>query len=65
MASGGILLLAGCQLLQDHRPPTYPAPIDIEQEKRDARFFLAYPTESFLPAAAFRPGIGSAVASPH
>ncbi len=59
---------AGCEqqgLFRDNRPPTLPAPVDVRQEQRDARYFLALPDESFLPAAGFRPGMGSGVASPH
>ena len=61
------MLAAGCEtgLLRDDRPSTIPAPIDVRQEKRDARYFLALPDESYLPAMGFRPGIGSGVASPH
>ena len=59
---------AGCEqqgLFRDQRPPTLPAPVDVRQEQRDARYFLALPDESFLPAAGFRPGIGSGVSNPH
>jgi|SoiMethySBSTD1v2_1073268.scaffolds.fasta_scaffold3180400_1 hypothetical protein len=64
----GLLMTAGCSTFQgfpDRRPPTLPSPIDVQQEIRDARYFLALPDESFLPAAAFRPGIGSRATSPH
>ena len=59
---------AGCEqqgLFHDNRPTAMPAPIDVRQEQRDARYFTALPDESFLPAMAFRPGMGSGVASPH
>lgn len=35
--------------LSDKRPPTNPAPKDVQQEMRDARFFLPLPDESIGP----------------
>ena len=53
---------AGCGLFRENadvRPYPLPAPGDVQQEIRDARYFLAYPSEDFLPGHAFRPGLGS------
>lgn len=52
----------GCSLFQENadvRPYPLVAPDDVQQEIRDARYFLAYPLEDFMPANAFRPGLGS------
>ena len=56
------LAAAGCSLFRENtdvRPYPLPAPGDVQQETRDARYFLAYPLEDFLPGHAFRPGLGS------
>jgi len=56
----------GCSLFRENtdvRPYPLPAPGDVQQETRDARYFLAYPLEDFLPGHAFRPGIGSRATS--
>jgi hypothetical protein len=54
--------VCGCSLFRENadvRPYALPAPGDVQQEIRDARYFLAYPLEDFLPGNAFRPGLGS------
>ena len=53
---------AGCSFFRENadvRPYPLVAPGDVQQETRDARYFLAYPQEDFLPGHAFRPGLGS------
>jgi hypothetical protein len=55
-------LTAGCGLFRENadvRPYPLTSPSDVQQEIRDARYFLAYPSEDFLPGHAFRPGLGS------
>ena len=52
----------GCGMFRENadvRPYALPAPGDVQQEIRDARYFLAYPLEDFMPGNAFRPGMGS------
>ena len=56
------LASGGCSLFQENadvRPYPLPAPGDVQQEIRDARYFLAYPLEDYLPGNAFRPGLGA------
>jgi hypothetical protein len=57
--------VAGCAstvpALSERRPAPLPSPDDVQQEIRDARYFLAYPLEDFLPGHGFRPGIGAGV----
>ncbi|MBY0585835.1 hypothetical protein K2X85_01600 [bacterium] len=54
-----LVTLAGCQSIGlspgspvytgNSRPAIYPPPSSAQEEKRDARFFLAYPDESVMP----------------
>jgi hypothetical protein len=47
------LLCFGCagqsDFLVDRRPPTVPAPTDVQDEMRDARFFLPHPDQTIGP----------------
>lgn len=40
---------AGVGNLSDQRPPTTPAPADVQAEIRDARYFLPYPDRTLGP----------------
>lgn len=64
---GLVLASAGCgnlqRILTDKRPPTNPAPIDVQAELRDARFFLPLPDRTIGPLPAFNPRIGGAAPS--
>ena len=55
-------VLTGCQhdgALADKRPSAYPAPADVRQEIRDARYFLPLPDEgASLPSVGLQPGLG-------
>jgi hypothetical protein len=49
-----VIGLTGCAGVEplfvgNSRPAIYPRPADVQEEKRDARFFLAYPDESIGP----------------
>lgn len=53
-------LACGCatdmgELLEDKRPPVNPAPTNVQQEIRDARYFLSLPDEPIGPATGFVP----------
>lgn len=55
----GVLALSlGCRgglsEFSDRRPPTTPAPVDVQQEIRDARYFLPLPDESTMPRTGFQ-----------
>ncbi|MFO0949474.1 MAG: hypothetical protein U1D30_26770 [Planctomycetota bacterium] len=54
-----LVLATGCSSspmeFSDRRPPTTPAPIDVQQEIRDARYFLAYPDETIGPQTGMLP----------
>lgn len=60
-------LLSGCaggfSEFSDRRPVTTPAPIDVQQEIRDARYFLPLPDESVMPPTGFTPRQTTASAS--
>ena len=64
---GFLVVTLGCaadqSILSDHRPVTTPAPIDVQAEIRDARFFLAYPDETVAPDSGLQPRTGRRAAS--
>lgn len=37
------------------RPAIAPAPVDVQEEIRDARYFLPLPDESLKPSSGFEP----------
>lgn len=53
------LLASGCAggqwSLPRDRPPANPEPRTVQEEIRDARYFLAYPDESAGPSAGLQP----------
>jgi hypothetical protein len=55
----GLGLSCGCvggfSEFSDQRPPTTPQPVDVQQEIRDARYFLPLPDESVMPPTGFTP----------
>jgi hypothetical protein len=63
--TASLITLAGCESLGinpgspvytgNSRPAIYPPPITAQEEKRDARFFLAYPDESVMPTVDMLP----------
>ena len=57
-----LVAMAGCTAdrmslpdLSDRRPPPTPAPANVQEEIRDARFFLPLPDEPIGPATGFQP----------
>ena len=55
LAAGLTGCASGQSSIRDSRPPTTPAPVDVQAEIRDARFFLAYPDQSIGPDPGIRP----------
>ncbi|MBX9654349.1 hypothetical protein K2Y11_12110 [bacterium] len=54
-----LVLVVGCApkplFVGPSRPAIAPAPTTAQEEKRDARFFLAYPDESVGPSSGLAP----------